>query len=173
MYENLSFYSTRFYFFWLRNLFWTFLFNIFFCPFNVLFACRPPSMPTQRHRRLLMDPVARWGISLSVMFCPNSVLTLCYPKTRVLIRGNVVHKCVNFRRVWVARITTLDLSKEKKFVPSLAGVVFLHIDHVHMLPIFLQPDPGKLVLGRHWMHMSYMHPVTSENQFHCTRLYTL
>ena len=30
----------------------------------------------------------------------------------------------------------------------------------------------KLVLWRHWMHRSYMHPVTSENQFHCTRLYT-
>ena len=23
----------------------------------------------------------------------------------------------------------------------------------------------------HWTHLSYIHPVTSENQFHCTRLY--
>ena len=29
-----------------------------------------------------------------------------------------------------------------------------------------------LVLWRHWMHLSYMRPVTSENQFHCTRLCT-
>ena len=29
----------------------------------------------------------------------------------------------------------------------------------------------KLVLWRHWMHLNVMLPVTSENQFHCTRLY--
>ena len=29
----------------------------------------------------------------------------------------------------------------------------------------------KLILCGHWMHLSYMHPVTSENHFHCTRLY--
>ena len=27
-----------------------------------------------------------------------------------------------------------------------------------------------LVLWRHWMHLNAMHPVMSENQFHCTRL---
>ena len=29
---------------------------------------------------------------------------------------------------------------------------------------------AKLVLRCYWMRLSYMHPVTSENQFHCTRL---
>ena len=29
----------------------------------------------------------------------------------------------------------------------------------------------KLVLWRHWMHLSYMLPATSETQLHCTRLY--
>ena len=35
----------------------------------------------------------------------------------------------------------------------------------------LQTGAVKLVLWRHWMHLNFMHPVTSENQFHCTRLY--
>ena len=34
----------------------------------------------------------------------------------------------------------------------------------------VQPGAVKMVLWRHWMHLSYMHPVTSENQFHCTWL---
>ena len=29
----------------------------------------------------------------------------------------------------------------------------------------------KLVLWRPWLHLSYVHPLTSQNQFHCTRLY--
>ena len=37
--------------------------------------------------------------------------------------------------------------------------------------IIIQPGAVKLVLWRHWMHLSYMHPVTSEDQFLCTRLY--
>ena len=37
----------------------------------------------------------------------------------------------------------------------------------------VQPGAVKLVLCGHWMHLSYMHPVTSENQFRCTRLYTM
>ena len=32
----------------------------------------------------------------------------------------------------------------------------------------VQPGAVKLVLCGHWMHQNYMHPVTSENQFHCT-----
>ena len=40
---------------------------------------------------------------------------------------------------------------------------------------FLSKLPGavKLVLWRHWMHVTHEvhHLVTSENQFHCTRLY--
>ena len=35
----------------------------------------------------------------------------------------------------------------------------------------VQPGAVKLVLWRLWMHLSYTHPVTSENQIHCTRLY--
>ena len=42
--------------------------------------------------------------------------------------------------------------------------------HVHAL-LHIQPGAMKLVLCCHWMHLSYMHPVMSENQFHCTRLY--
>ena len=35
----------------------------------------------------------------------------------------------------------------------------------------IQPGAVKLVLcGHREVHLSYMHPVTSENQFHCTRL---
>ena len=34
-----------------------------------------------------------------------------------------------------------------------------------------QPGAVKLVLWRHWMHATQVHPVMSENQFHCTRLY--
>ena len=37
--------------------------------------------------------------------------------------------------------------------------------------LFIQLGAVKLVLWRHWMHLNYMHPVTSENQFHCTKLY--
>ena len=29
----------------------------------------------------------------------------------------------------------------------------------------------KVILGRHWMHVTQVHPVTSENHFHCTGLY--
>ena len=36
---------------------------------------------------------------------------------------------------------------------------------------YIQPGAVKLVLWRHWMHLSFMHPVTSKNQFHCTKLY--
>ena len=35
----------------------------------------------------------------------------------------------------------------------------------------LQHGAMKLVLCSHWMHLSYMHPVTSDNQFHCAKLY--
>ena len=34
----------------------------------------------------------------------------------------------------------------------------------------IQPGAVKLVLWRHLMHLTQVHPVTSENQFHCTRL---
>ena len=37
------------------------------------------------------------------------------------------------------------------------------VDHI-------QPGAVKLVLCSHWLHLSFMHQVTSENQFHCTRL---
>ena len=35
----------------------------------------------------------------------------------------------------------------------------------------IQPGAVKLVLWRHLMHEFQVHPVTPENQFHCTRLY--
>ena len=34
----------------------------------------------------------------------------------------------------------------------------------------IQPGAVKLVPWRHWMHATQVHPVTAENQFHCTRL---
>ena len=37
----------------------------------------------------------------------------------------------------------------------------------------IQPGAVKLVLWRHWMHVTQVHPVMSENQFHCTRLYSV
>ena len=36
----------------------------------------------------------------------------------------------------------------------------------------IQPGAVKLVLWRHWMHVTQVHWVKSENQFHSTRLYT-
>ena len=36
----------------------------------------------------------------------------------------------------------------------------------------IQPGAVKLVLCALWMHLNCMHPVTSENQLHCTRLCT-
>ena len=35
----------------------------------------------------------------------------------------------------------------------------------------IQSGAMKLVLWRHWMHVTQVHPVTTEYQFHCTRLY--
>ena len=43
--------------------------------------------------------------------------------------------------------------------------------HHDIIPEGIQPGAEKLALCGHWMHLSYMHPVTSQNQFHCTRLY--
>ena len=37
----------------------------------------------------------------------------------------------------------------------------------------VQPGAVKLVLWHHWMLHTQVHPVTSENQFHCTRLYSV
>ena len=50
------------------------------------------------------------------------------------------------------------------------------LDKFHSLsehPAWLCVQPGAVILvfWRHWMHLNFMHPVTSENQFHCTRLY--
>ena len=53
---------------------------------------------------------------------------------------------------------------------SLSLSLFHTHGHTHT-QTFIQSGAVKLVLWRHWVHLSYMHPVTSENQFHCTRLY--
>ena len=39
------------------------------------------------------------------------------------------------------------------------------------LCVHVQSGAVKLVLWRHWVHVAQVHPVTSENQFRCTRLY--
>ena len=36
---------------------------------------------------------------------------------------------------------------------------------------WIQPVAVKLVLWRHWMHLTQVHSMTSENQFHCHVLY--
>ena len=41
---------------------------------------------------------------------------------------------------------------------------------IHVI-MHVQPGAMKMVLWRHWMHVTHVHPVTSENQFRCTRLY--
>ena len=41
----------------------------------------------------------------------------------------------------------------------------------HFCQRLVQPGAVRSVLWRHWMHLSFMHPVTSEDHFHCTRLY--
>ena len=41
---------------------------------------------------------------------------------------------------------------------------------VPCMPLNVQPGAVKLVFWHHWMHLNLMHPVTSENQFHCIRL---
>ena len=38
-------------------------------------------------------------------------------------------------------------------------------------PLPLEKLEYSLVKCCHWIHLSYMHPVTSQNQFHCTGLY--
>ena len=63
------------------------------------------------------------------------------------------------------------LEKIVSITPA-ATVVPLKILRVKICA-FLQAGAVKLVLWRHWMHLSYMHPLTSEKQFHCTRLYML
>ena len=45
--------------------------------------------------------------------------------------------------------------------------------HCTTYSMHVQPGAVKLVLWRHWMHLSYMPPLTTENQFHCTKLYAL
>ena len=40
----------------------------------------------------------------------------------------------------------------------------------YKLSALVQPGAVKLVLWHHWMHLNFIHSVTSENQFHCTRL---
>ena len=39
--------------------------------------------------------------------------------------------------------------------------------------MLIQPGAVKLVLWCHGMHVTQVHPVTAEDQFHCTRLYSV
>ena len=41
---------------------------------------------------------------------------------------------------------------------------------IHVI-MHVQPGAMKMVLWRHWMHVTHVHPVTSENQYRYTRLY--
>ena len=43
--------------------------------------------------------------------------------------------------------------------------------HIEIVVKWIQPGAVKLVLWHHWRHVTQVHPVTSESQFHCTRLY--
>ena len=42
---------------------------------------------------------------------------------------------------------------------------------VHIVRWNIQPGAALLVLWRHWMHLNYMHPVTSEDTIHWTRVF--
>ena len=58
---------------------------------------------------------------------------------------------------------------------SMAGyitvTIIVSLRWFTMLNVLVQPGAVKLVLWRHGMHVIQVHPVTAEDQFHCTRLY--
>ena len=79
--------------------------------------------------------------------------------------------CAKFNPCRVCPRSKNSWTKTIKLAPE-----FEQLDGHIFWPSFqleIQPDAVKLVLWRHWMHLSYVHPVTSENQFHCTRLYCM
>ena len=57
------------------------------------------------------------------------------------------------------------------FQPSCSSLQFHYHQCLFALWLHVQPGAVNLVLWRHWMHATQVHPVTAENQFHCTRLY--
>ena len=52
-----------------------------------------------------------------------------------------------------------------------AITVYRRVPMPFCILLCIEPGAVKLVLWRHWMHVAQVHPVTSENQFHCTILY--
>ena len=56
------------------------------------------------------------------------------------------------------------------FVRTIENYVLLSVRTIEKW-LYSNWTANKLVLWRHWMHLSYMLPMTSENQFYCTRLY--
>ena len=60
------------------------------------------------------------------------------------------------------------------FDPAVSSSIFVGEKKERIcLSVCLHVQPGavKSVFCGHCMHLSYMHTVTSEDQFHCTRLY--
>ena len=98
--------------------------------------------------------------------------------------------CINFRIFWYRGITVLDSAAEPRAnatcdcrnfthqcIAAKSDRRFFNITRCittmffFLLSRLVQPGAVKLVLWRHCMHEIQVHPVTSENQFHCTRLY--
>ena len=54
---------------------------------------------------------------------------------------------------------------------SVTSSILVRRDGLRPIGVYIQPGAMKLVLWRHWMHVTQVHSVMSEDQFHCTRLY--
>ena len=105
------------------------------------------------------------------------VLPLLFQDTGVLIFGGYVFSGHCSRQQVSGKMKGYLFSEGYLFT-GFYGIV-LQINYSYVRPkslqgtffTILQPGAVKLVLWRQWMHVIQMHPVTSESQFHCTRLY--
>ena len=76
---------------------------------------------------------------------------------------------------WAMHWTLLVTLSHSKLV-SFSGLTMYYIvsyvySMYYTLCSIIQPGAVKLILWRHWIHATAAAAVTSENQFHCTRLY--
>ena len=87
--------------------------------------------------------------------------------------AELVHKsteCLGSAAIIFKVAVILTHTRKRHFVQS--WVSKLRTQQIGF-PLSIQSGAVKLVLWRHWMHATQVHPVTAENQFHCTRLYIL
>ena len=80
----------------------------------------------------------------------------------------VVSRIVSTEKAWLApnALPSLLFQNLSSKIQDLAIVT-----DIAQKVSYIQPGAVKLVLWRHWMHVTQVHPVTAENQLHYTRLY--